>query len=126
MAIYFKFTSWNQATYDTVQLDGSSVVSVSELKSLILKKKKMDKNTMMVITNSQTGEGNFGVCQSILEYSDTSLVPKNASVVVRVVPGANQGPAQSQRMPQLPGLTTLRGAAPYVQLSSSFLQGLHL
>lgn len=59
MAISFKFTSWNSATFDTIPLDNSSFMTVTELKEAIIKKKKLDKQTGLVITNAQSGEGIF-------------------------------------------------------------------
>ncbi len=60
MAVYFKFNSWNQANFDTIQLDPASpFISVGELKQAIGKKKKIDKNNGLVITNAQTNEGSY-------------------------------------------------------------------
>jgi hypothetical protein len=58
MAVYFKFNSWNTANFDTISLD-SPFISVGELKQAIFKKKKLEKNTGLVLTNAQTNEGWF-------------------------------------------------------------------
>jgi len=78
MAISFKFTSWNSATFDTIPLDNSSFMTVTELKEAIIKKKKLDKQTGLVITNAQSGE----------EYKDTQVVPKNSLVTIRLIPSS--------------------------------------
>jgi hypothetical protein len=59
MAVYFKFSSWGaKANFDTVVLDSASpYLSVGELKQAIIKKKKIEKNNTLVVTNAQTGEG---------------------------------------------------------------------
>lgn len=58
MAVYFKFGSWSQSNFDTIPLDSSNAfISVGELKQSIMKKKKLDKNTGLVLTNAQTNEG---------------------------------------------------------------------
>lgn len=67
MAVYFKFTSWNEKNFDTIQLDASSpFVSLGELKQSIIKKKKLDKNIGMAVTNAQTNEG---ICFVQLDFS---------------------------------------------------------
>lgn len=60
--MYFKFNSWNQSHFDTISLDLSPMISVGELKQLISKKKKLEKNTGLVLTNAQTGEGSLLTC----------------------------------------------------------------
>ena len=58
MAVYFKFNSWSKDNYDTVLLDGMSpFISVGELKQSICKKKKIEKNNNLILTNAQTNEG---------------------------------------------------------------------
>lgn len=60
MAVYFKFTSWSGSNFDTIPLEGGApLISVGELKQAIIKKKKLDKNSGLVIVNNQTGEGSF-------------------------------------------------------------------
>jgi hypothetical protein len=92
MAIYFKFNSWNETNYDTIPLDTSSVViTVGELKQLISKKKKIDRNTGLVLVNPQSKEGwslrsRFSSSFTIEYKDDNQFVQKNASVIVRMVP----------------------------------------
>ncbi len=58
MAVYFKFGSLSHSNFDTIPLDSSNgFISVGELKQSIMKKKKLDKNTGLVLTNAQTNEG---------------------------------------------------------------------
>lgn len=71
---------------------GSPFVSVGELKQMISKKKKIDKNTDLIITNAQTNE----------EYKEeTKLVQKNTSVIVKLVPlfSQNQVLTNAQKDP---------------------------
>lgn len=69
MAVYFKFKSTGEQTFDSVSLEGKSpFISVSELKSQIAGRKKIDKSNGLLLTNVQTNE----------EYKDDShLIPKN-------------------------------------------------
>lgn len=125
MAVYFKFSSWNQKVFDTIPLDsGAPFISVGELKQQIIRKKKLNANTGLVVTNAQTNEGNKFAhpLQSVLhqllfflpnnsppnytrlsnsiEYADdNALVQKNTSVLVKIVPvntTAPSGPPQRQ------------------------------
>lgn len=114
MAIYFKFNSWNNSQFDTIPLDiTTSFMNVGELKQAIIQKKKIDKNNGLVLTNAQTNEGwilflfiyfnkiyiLFFLKKKIniliflfyfillLDYKeDSQIVPKNTSVIVRLVP----------------------------------------
>ena len=78
MAVYFKFKSAGEQAFDSVSLEGKSpFISVSELKSQIAGRKKIDKSNGLLLTNAQTGE----------EYKDDAhLIQKNTSVIVQVVP----------------------------------------
>eukprot|EP01119_Soliformovum_irregulare_P020880 TRINITY_DN6831_c0_g1_i2.p1 TRINITY_DN6831_c0_g1~~TRINITY_DN6831_c0_g1_i2.p1 ORF type:complete len:372 (+),score=45.98 TRINITY_DN6831_c0_g1_i2:45-1160(+) len=78
MSIYFKFGSWNRANYETIPLDSSPFISVADLKNAIITKKKLSqKSSELLVTNAQTDE----------EYrEDSTLVPKNTSLIVRIVP----------------------------------------
>jgi len=100
MAVYFKLSSWGpKANYDTVVFESSahSVISVGDLKAAIMKKKKIEKNSGLIITDAQTQE---------VYTDDAGLVPKNTSVTVKIVPILN--PVYSGPTPKIqPGRSDL-------------------
>ena len=105
MSIHYKFKS--AIDYDTITFDGLHI-SVSDLKKSIVHQKRLGKATDfdLMITNAQTNEGE-GLFKNILlmavvcfgflyccffssaVYTDeSSLIPKNTSLIVARVPVA--------------------------------------
>ncbi|KAM7344459.1 something that sticks like glue [Cochliomyia hominivorax] len=81
MSVHYKFKS--TLDYDTITFDGLHI-SVADLKKAILQQKRLSKITDfdLQIINAQTKE----------EYQhETSLIPKNTSLIISRVPVANQG-----------------------------------
>ncbi|KAK1302307.1 hypothetical protein QJS10_CPB12g00505 [Acorus calamus] len=82
MAVYFKFKSARD--FDSVPIDGH-FISVGSLKEKIFESKHLGRGTDfdLMVSNAQTDE----------EYADEStLIPKNTSVLVRRVPGRPRKP----------------------------------
>ncbi|XP_011291827.2 E3 ubiquitin-protein ligase RBBP6 isoform X1 [Musca domestica] len=80
MSVHYKFKS--TLDYDTITFDGLHI-SVADLKKAILQQKRLSKITDfdLQIINAQTKE----------EYPhDTSLIPKNTSLIISRVPLTNQ------------------------------------
>ncbi|RDD42076.1 E3 ubiquitin-protein ligase RBBP6 [Trichoplax sp. H2] len=77
--IHYKFR--NAKEYDTITFD-TLQITLADLKKAIMNQKRMGKSTesTLVVTNAQTEE----------EYKDeTTMIPKNTSVVVKRVPMTN-------------------------------------
>jgi len=86
-AIHFKMKS--EKDFSTLSFDGD-FLKVSDLKLLVVEKRKLNYGDGfdLVITDAQTNE----------EYADEStLIPKNTSVVIKRVPGQKPGGILSQQ-----------------------------
>ncbi|GJQ12207.1 hypothetical protein GpartN1_g3998.t1 [Galdieria partita] len=86
-AIHFKMKS--EKDFSTLSFDGD-FLKVSDLKLLVVEKRKLNfgDGFDLVITDAQTNE----------EYTDEStLIPKNTSVVIKRVPGQKPGGILSQQ-----------------------------
>jgi E3 ubiquitin-protein ligase RBBP6 len=104
-AIHFKMKS--EKDFSTLSFDGD-FLKVSDLKLLVVEKRKLNYGDGfdLVITDAQTNEGMLWfvyLClqfanEECLEYADEStLIPKNTSVVIKRVPGQKPGGILSQQ-----------------------------
>ena len=78
MSVHYKFK--NTKDYDAIKFDGV-YISTSELKTIIVQKKKMSHSELQV-TNEETGQ----------VYSDDQMIPKNTNVIISRLPfpGSNK------------------------------------
>ncbi|XP_011621452.1 E3 ubiquitin ligase PQT3-like isoform X1 [Amborella trichopoda] len=85
MAVYYKFKSAKD--FASIPIEGP-FITVSNLKEKIFEYKQLGRGNDLMVFNAQTNE----------EYADEAmLVPKNTSVLVRLVPGRPRLPIVTER-----------------------------